>query len=60
MEAVIRDDQGQIKQVIPLQSKILKGEKTKGKQGYFGTGMITLNGSNFRVNVLLMPPTKKK
>lgn len=60
MEAVIRDDQGQIKQVIPLQSKILKGEKTKGKQGYFGTGMITLNGDSFRVNVLLMPPTKKK
>lgn len=60
MEAVIRDDTGQVKQVIPLNSKILKGKKTKGKQGYFGSGLVSLNGSSFRVNVLLMPPTKRK
>jgi len=59
MEAVIRDDQGQIKQVIPLKSKISKGEKTKGQEIYFGTGNLSLNGSSFVVNVLLRPPTKK-
>lgn len=60
MEAVIRDDTGQIKQVIPLEEKISQGEKTKGKKIYFGRGLLQLNGSNFVVNVLLRPPGEKK
>lgn len=50
MECIVRDDAGQIRQVIALESKNFK----TGSKGYYGNGKIALNGKRFQGNFMLV------
>jgi len=56
MEAVIRDNQGQIKQVISLEPKTFK----TGSRGYHGNGKVNLNGGRYQVNFMLIEIGSKR
>ena len=50
MKAVIKDDLGQVLQVIELNSKTFK----TGSRGYHGTGKLSVNGSKYQANLILV------
>jgi len=56
MEAVIRDDQGQIRQVTRLDPKNFK----TGSKGFYGNGKVNLNGGRYQINFMLVEIGSKK
>jgi len=50
MQAVVRDDQGQVLQVIGLDPKTFK----TGSRGYHGFGKISINGQKYQGNFMLV------
>lgn len=56
MEAVIRDDQGQIRQIIGLSPKTFK----TGSRGFYGNGKLAVNGKRYQGNMMLIEIGSKK
>lgn len=50
MKATIKDDLGQVLQVFDLAPKTFK----TGSRGYHGQGKLSVNGSRYQVNLLLV------
>ena len=50
MEAIIRDQQGQVKQVVNLEPKDFK----TGSKGYYGNGKVNLDGGRYQINFILV------
>jgi len=56
VQAVIRDDQGQVLQVIGLEPKTFK----TGSRGFYGNAKIPLNGKRYQGNMILVEIGSKK
>ena len=56
MKAIIRDDLGQVLQVIELNNKTFK----TGSRGYHGHGKLSVNGSRYQANLILVEIGSKK
>ncbi len=56
MQAVIKDDQSQVLQVISLEAKTFK----TGSRGFFGNGKIPINGKRYQGNMMLVEIGSKK
>ena len=50
MKATIKDDLGQVLQVIELNSKTFK----TGSRGYHGQGKLSVNSTRYQANLLLI------
>ena len=56
MKAVIKDDLGQVLQVIELNPKTFK----TGSRGYHGHGKISANSNRYQANLILVEIGSKK
>ena len=56
MKATIRDNLGQVLQVIELEAKNFK----TGSRGYHGHGKVPLNGKRYQANFMLVEIGSKK
>lgn len=56
MKAIIKDDLGQVLQVIELNAKDFK----TGSRGYHGHGKVPVNGKKYQANLLLVEIGSKK
>lgn len=56
MKATIRDDLGQVLQVIELETKDFK----TGSRGYHGHGKVPVNGKKYQANFMLVEIGSKK
>ena len=50
VKAIIKDDLGQVLQVFDLSAKTFK----TGSRGYHGQGKLSVNGSRYQANLLLV------
>jgi len=56
VKATIKDDLGQVLQVIELNSKTFK----TGSRGYHGHGKVPVNGKRYQANLILVEIGSKK
>jgi len=56
VKATIKDDLGQVLQVIELEAKNFK----TGSRGYHGHGKVPVNGKRYQANLLLIEIGSKK
>ena len=56
MKALIKDDLGQVLQVIELDAKDFK----TGSRGYHGHGKVPVNGKRYQANLILVEIGSKK
>lgn len=56
VKAVIKDEVGQVLQVIELNPKTFK----TGSRGYHGYGKLSVNGSRYQANLMLVEIGSKK
>ena len=56
MKALIKDDLGQVLQVIELEAKNFK----TGSRGYHGHGKVPVNGKRYQANFMLVEIGSKK
>ena len=56
MKATIKDDLGQVLQVIELNTKTFK----TGSRGYHGHGKVSVNGKRYQANLMLVEIGSKK
>ena len=56
MKVLIKDDLGQVLQVIELDAKDFK----TGSRGYHGHGKVPVNGKRYQANLILVEIASKK
>jgi len=56
MQAIIKDELGQVKQVIELDNKTFK----TGNTGYYGYGKVNINGTRYQASFSLARINNKK